>query len=76
MHLTDVPSVLENACPKGLHNIIVDIFYVVLKYRMMMLPPHYFSRIKSQLLLEVDDVILHCNCIAIKVHTVYLVPSQ
>ena len=45
MHLTDALIVRENAYPKGLQNIIVDIFDVVLKDRTV-IPTHAIYHIK------------------------------
>ena len=44
LHLKDMFRILDNAFPEGLHNIIVDIFNVVLKY-VPVLPPHALFRL-------------------------------
>ena len=43
---------MDNAYPEGLHNIIVDVFDVVLKYGNL-LPPYTLSQLKPSLFLKV-----------------------
>ena len=72
MHLTYVFGVLGNAYPKGLQNIIVNIFDVVLKYGTMF-PPHALAHIKPHIFFEFGAALHSCEYTAIKIHTVYLV---
>ena len=45
MHLADALSVLENYEPERLHNIIADIFHMVLEGALMF-PPHALFQIE------------------------------
>ena len=46
MCIMEVLRKLDNVHPKGLHNIIVHIYYMLLKDGPV-LPPHYLSQLKA-----------------------------
>ena len=66
-------GVMCNAYPKGLHNIMLGVPDMVLKYGMM-LPSHDLAHIKPQLLLGFLSPIKSTYCICAIVDTIYLVP--
>ena len=74
MHLVDTLSILDNTYPEGLHNIIVHIFDVVLKYGLV-LPPNSISILKPELLLKVCAKLCSTDGVLCCVVTVYIVPS-
>ena len=65
---------METSYPEVFHNIIVDIFDVVLKDGPV-LPPHALSQIKPQLYLGFGTALRSCDCISTRIHTAYLVPN-
>ena len=52
MHIMDVLSVMEYYNPEMLHNIIANIFYMVLQGALM-LPPHNLTQLEPQLFIKV-----------------------
>ena len=52
MHLTDAQIVLEYANPKGFHNVILNLFHVILKVGMVILT-HALPKLEPGLLLKV-----------------------
>ena len=69
MHIVYALVVMDDSYPKGLHDIIVRVLYMVLEY-VTMLPPHDLSQIKPQLLPKVNGAIFSCNRIAIRTNTI------
>ena len=74
MYLADALSILDNEYPKGIHNIIVHIIDMVLKYGTMIFP-HDIAQLKPQLLLKVLDTIISDGGLLFFVTPVYLNPS-
>ena len=56
MHLLNTLSVVENSDTKWLHNVITNIFEVVLKDALV-LPPHNLSQIEPNIFLKVDALV-------------------
>ena len=75
MNLTDVLGILEDSDSKGLHNIIVDIFYVVLEDAPMFLP-HALPQLEPNILIKVDALIHSQIIIPVCVRSILLCPSQ
>ena len=53
MHLLKAFSIAENSNSEGFHNIIVNVFDVILEYALI-LPLYALSQLKPNLLIKVD----------------------
>ena len=75
MHLLDVFRITENYDTEGLHNIIVNVFEVVLEYSTA-LPPHALSQLEPNILLRVDTLVQSQIGIPVVVKPIFLIPSS
>ena len=74
MHITDNLSALENSDNERLHNIIVDVFDVVLE-GLPVFPPHDISQIEPQLLLKVGAPFQSADRVFVSADSIHLGPS-
>ena len=74
VHLTDALIILENAHPEVLHNIIVHIFNMVLKYGPV-IPLHHLAQLKPKLFLGFGVALRSRDCIDIILQTSCLGPN-
>ena len=74
MHITDALGILENYDSEGFHNIIVNIFDMVLEYAPMFLP-HALPQLKPNLFLKVNAPVHYQLIIPTCFNTIYLTLS-
>ena len=74
MHISYVFVILDHSYPKGIHNIILGVFDMVLKDGPV-IPPHVFPQLKPQPFLEVGKLLFSSHHHAINIVFVYLDPS-
>ena len=74
MHIYNVLGVVENFDSEGLHNIIVDILYVVLVDTPVLSPPA-FTQLEPWLPLKVDTIIPSKVCMSVMSRGICLCPS-
>ena len=65
---------MGNSDTEGFHNIIANIFEVVLEYATM-LPLHAIYQLKPNILIEVEALVQSQVCIPVVVNPVFLIPS-
>ena len=74
MHLLNAFSVTENYDTEGFHNIIANVFEVVLEYATV-LPTHALYQLKPNILLGVDIIVQYQVGILVVVKSIFLIPS-
>ena len=74
MHLLDVFRITDSYDTEGLHNIIVNVFEVVLEYSTA-LPPHALSQLEPNILLKVDALFHSEVGIPVVSKSITLIPS-
>ena len=71
MHILDAFIVTDNYDSEGFHNIIVNLFDVILKFATM-LPPHALSQLEPNILLVVDALVQSNVVITFVVKPIFL----
>ena len=73
MHIPNTIGVVDNSDMEGFHNIIADVFQVVL-VDALVIPLYAFTQIEPNLLLEVNTLIKYQVGIPVLFNTVFLCP--
>ena len=74
MHLLETFRVMENYRSKGFHNIIANVFDVILEYTLMLLPNN-FPQLETKLILNVGSLVQYQVSISVVVNLIFLIPS-
>ena len=74
MHIHDVLDLAENSDTEWFHNIIANVFQVVL-VDASVIPPHALTQLEPKLLIEVDAFIKSQVVIPIIPNYVFILPS-
>ena len=74
MNPLNVFNATENYDLEGFHNIIVNVFKVILEYAPM-LPPHTLFQLQPKILLKVDELVQPQVGITVIFKPIFLIPS-